>query len=97
MKDSMERASACAGEVCPRDSNFGRVAAAIDKAESAAWDRIGGPTDAEFAAIRRLEAALTTPTVLAGRRWLAGRLARAVANDWHAEARDRLAELAGAR
>ena len=75
-------------------SDFGQVAAAIDAAERVAWDRIGGPTDAECAAIRRLEGDLPAPSTIAEWRWIAGRLARGLANGWQGAAADRLALLA---
>jgi hypothetical protein len=85
MKHSGKRASARGGEVCPKGNEFDRLAAAIDAAEGVAWDRIGGPTEAECGAIRRLEAMLPTPSTASNWRWLAVRLARGLANDWRAE------------
>ncbi len=93
MQENVERASARAGEVCPNEK-FASLARSIDHAESVAWDRIGGPTDAECAAIRRLETALPAPTTPADWRWIAGRFGRALANDWGGEAIGRLIELA---
>lgn len=94
MKENVERASACAGEVRPGERDFGRLAAAIDAAERVAWGRIGGPTDAECAAIRRLENDLPAPSTMAEWRWVAARLARGLANGWQGPAADRLALLA---
>lgn len=94
MKHSGERASARAGEVCPNRREFARLAAAIDAAERVAWDRIGGPTDAECAAIRRLEVTLPAPSSADDWRWLAGRLARAITNGWRDGATGRPIELA---
>lgn len=79
MTIELERASARTGE-------FARLAAAIDEAEAVAWDRIGGPTNAELAAIRRREVALPAPVTLGDWQWLARRLARAIENEWSAEA-----------
>jgi hypothetical protein len=61
-----------------------QLCAALDAAEAAAWDRIGGPTDADFRLIDTLERKIE------GRRadsaeaavWRAKRLVRAVVNDW---------------
>jgi hypothetical protein len=92
MELSVMRASARAGEVRP--SKFGDLARAIDQAEGVAWDRIGGPTDAECAAIRRLEAALPAPVTIEDWHWLAGRFSRALANAWAGAAVDRLVRLA---
>lgn len=79
------------------ESEFTRLARSIDEAERLADDRIGGPTDAQCAAIRRLEAALPAPSCVLEWRWLAGRFVRAFENEWRPEAVDRLAELAGVR
>lgn len=86
------RASARAGEV--RLSKFGDLARSIDQAERRAWDRIGGPTSSECAAIRRLEAALPAPVTGEDWRWLAGRLVRGLENGWGGSAVDRLVRLA---
>lgn len=87
MEDNGEPASAGAND-------FGRLAAAIDAAERVAWDRVGGPTEAECAAIRRLESDLPAPSTIAEWRWIAGRLARGLANGWDERAVGRLIELA---
>lgn len=77
-------------------SEFGRVAAAMDEAEETAGERIGGPTTADTAAIRLLDARLgaTSPETADDWRWLAQRLARALVNGWHAERAEPLARLA---
>ena len=93
MQENGERASARAGEVCPNEK-FASLARSIDHAESVAWDRIGGPTDAECAAIRRLEVTVPAPSSADDWRWLAGRFGRALANDWRGDAAGRLVELA---
>ena len=60
------------------------ICAQLDAAEAAAWDRVGGPTTADFRAIRALEKRI------AGRRadsiesaiWRTKRLVRAALNGW---------------
>lgn len=73
---------------------FSRIAAAIDEAEAAAGNRAGGPTSADRATIRRLEANLPRPVSSADWEWLARRLARALENGWHGSAAYRLIRLA---
>lgn len=87
--NGVERAPARTGE-------FARLAAAIDKSEEVAWNRIGGPTTAEFEAIRQREGSLPVPATVADWQWLALRLTRAVANGWSSEAMAPLLKLAGA-
>ena len=93
MQENAERASARAGKVCPNEK-FASLARLIDQAESFAWDRIGGPTDAECAAIRRLEVTLPAPSSADDWRWLAARFGRALANEWGDDAAGRMIELA---
>jgi hypothetical protein len=75
-------------------SEFGRIAAAIDQAEKLANERVGGPTAAESAAIRRQEKALPPPATVDDWQWLAERLARAVINGWTPRAASPLVRLA---
>lgn len=69
----------------------------MDEAEEAAGERIGGPTAADTATIRLLEARLgvTAPETTHDWRWAAQRLARALVNGWCADAAATLAGLAG--
>jgi len=91
------RASACTGNVCPDcESEFGRVAAAIDEAEAIGWDRVGGPLATDAAHVvglgRRLHR--LRPSTPADWQWLARRLARAIENGWHGGAVKPLLRLA---
>lgn len=57
----------------------------LDAAEDTAWDRIGGPSEADFGAIDMLENEIgdrraDCPEVAV---WRARRLVRAILNDWH--------------
>lgn len=78
-----------------RTGDFARLAAAIDAAEATAWNRIGGATSAEVAAIMRREEMLPEPETVEDWQWLARRLARAVANGWTPRAVGPLIRLAG--
>lgn len=86
MKLVSERASARTGEACPIGSQFSRIAAAIDRAEAIAWDRVGRGTDAEERAIVRLEQSLPTPVTADDWRWAYDRLVRAFEHGWTREA-----------
>jgi hypothetical protein len=65
-------------------TEFGRAAARLDEAEASAGNRPGGPTNADVAATRRLEACLhrLRPQSAQDWRWTAERLARALLNGW---------------
>jgi hypothetical protein len=76
------------------DTEFARIAASIDEAEALAGERAGGPTLADQAAIRLLEAKLPRPADAADWEWLAKRLARALDNGWKGTAAFRLIRLA---
>lgn len=73
---------------------FARIAGAIDEAEALAGERAGGPTRADMATIRLLEAKLRRPVDPNDWEWLAKRLARAIENGWHGPAAHRLIRLA---
>lgn len=76
-------------------SNFGRAAAALDEAETAAGNRIGGPTDGDMARVALLEGrvAALQPETAADWRWAARRLSRALVNGWSGNAAARLVRL----
>ena len=92
----VKRASARTEEVCPLESEFGRVAAAIDGLERIAGERIGGPLPNESRELTSLERRLhrLRPGNGADWEWLARRLARALENGWHGEAVKPLLKLA---
>lgn len=78
-------------------SEFGRLAAALNDAEATAWDRVGGSTEADGAAICALEARVhdKRPETADDWRWAAQRLARAAVNGWCDEAFAPLVRLVG--
>ena len=78
-------------------SDFGRLALAIDQAEALAGERRDGSTEAMGNKILHLESRLyaSRPERRDDWRWLARRLARAHENDWCAEAVAPLVKLAG--
>lgn len=65
-------------------SDFGWAAARLDMAEYIAGERAGGPNEADDAAIAIWERRLASlqPVTAQDWRWLAGRLARALENEW---------------
>lgn len=78
-------------------SEFGEAAAALDEAEEAAGNRIGGPTAAELRSIRRLQArvAALQPETADDWRHVAGKLARALVNGLGADDAMPMIQLAG--
>jgi len=60
------------------------LCAALDAAEAAAWDRLGGPTNTDFRTIRALESKIDARRAdsLGAAVWRAKRLARAFINEW---------------
>lgn len=80
-----------------RQSEFGRVAALLDRAEASAWARPGGPVKADLDRVSRLECALTSHGPMGEDwQWIARRLARAVEHGWHPGFLNPLVRLAGA-
>jgi hypothetical protein len=82
------------GRAANDTTEFARIAASIDEAEALAGGRAGGPTLADQAAIRLLEAKLPRPAGAGDWEWLAKRLARALENGWQGTAAYRLIRLA---
>jgi hypothetical protein len=80
-----------------QETKFGRLAAAIDEAERIGGERIGGPTEAEAAALARLWACLhgLSASTADDLRWLNGQLARCVVNHCDGEHTERLVRLVG--
>lgn len=76
---------------------FGEAAAALDEAEDAAGNRIGGPTEGDVARVALLEArvAALRPKTAWDWRWAARRACRAMVNDWGADRAEPLIQIVG--
>lgn len=78
------------------EEGFRSRAAELDRAENVAENSAGGPTDQMIARVDAAASAFDAvqPHSLADYRWLAGRLARAIDNEWSRDAAAFLVRLA---